>query len=194
VKLDSKTTTLTVGGRLDHHSVLGTAVSPKAGLNVRVTDNLRLRISWGRGFRAPDLGQLYYRFLNPTSLYQVLGNPDLNPEHSGSWQAGAEYVSRGRRARFGLNLFRNDVRNLINAKSLGFVFTPAQVDAIFAREGLDPTLKSFVVLNRLLFVYQNQAQHCYQRHRSRRRRTLGVSLQIDNTLVVLRELLSPFDL
>jgi outer membrane receptor for ferrienterochelin and colicins len=149
--------TLTLGGRFDHHSVFGSAFSPKAGLNVRVRDGLRLRVSWGRGFRAPDLGQLYYRFLNPTSLYQVLGNPNLNPEHSGSWQAGGEYVSPARRVRVGLNLFRNDVRNLINAKSLGFVFSSAQVDAIFAREGLDPSLKSFVVLNRLLFVYENQA-------------------------------------
>ena len=149
--------TLTLGARVDHHSVFGSAVSPKAGVNVRVTDSVRLRASWGRGFRAPDLGQLYYRFLNPTSLYQVLGNPDLNPEHSGSWQAGGEYMTRDRRLRFGLNLFRNDIRNLINSKSLGFVASNAQVDAIFAREGLDPTLRPFVVLNRLLFVYDNLA-------------------------------------
>jgi len=79
-------TTLTLGVRYDNHSIFGSAVSPKAALNVRVLGGLKLRASFGRGFRAPDLGQLYYRFLNPTNLYQVIGNPNLRPERSSSWQ------------------------------------------------------------------------------------------------------------
>jgi len=63
--------TFTGGLRYDHHSIFGDAVSPKAGVNFRVTDEFRARFSYGRGFRAPDLGQLYYRFLNPTNFYQV---------------------------------------------------------------------------------------------------------------------------
>jgi outer membrane receptor protein involved in Fe transport len=59
--------TLTLGLRFDNHSIFGSAVSPKAGLNLRVTDFWRIRASYGRGFRAPDLGQLFYRFLNPIS-------------------------------------------------------------------------------------------------------------------------------
>lgn len=145
--------TATVGLRFDNHSVFGSAVSPKVGLNYRVSDNVNLRASWGRGYRAPDLGQLYYRFLNPTNSYQVIGNPNLSAEHSGSWQVGGEFRGFSRKLRFGANFFRNDVRNLIDSVSLGFVATPAQLNAIIAREGIDPTFRP--ALGRLLFYYKN---------------------------------------
>ncbi len=148
--------TLTVGGRFDHHSIFGSAVSPKIGLNYRVADFASLRASWGRGFRAPDLGQIFYRFSNALFGYQVIGNPSLSPEHSGSWQIGGEFNAAKRKARFGVNLFRNDVRNLINSRNLGLV-TLANVDALLAANGLDPILKSFITYDRLLFVYQNLA-------------------------------------
>jgi len=57
--------TVSLGIRFDDHSIFGPAVLPKSGLNLRVTDFWRIRASYGRGFRAPDLGQLFYRFLNP---------------------------------------------------------------------------------------------------------------------------------
>ncbi len=144
---------LTVGARLDRHDVFGSAFSPKAALLWRAAAGLRLRASYGRGFRAPDLGQLYYRFLNPTNFYQVIGNPALRPEHADSWQAGAEFSARGGRTRLGVNLFRNDVRELIDSVSLGFVTSQAQLAALVAREGLDPNLRP--TLNRLLFFYKN---------------------------------------
>lgn len=145
--------TTTVGARVDRRSRFETAVSPKIAANFRVTDNLRARASYGRGFRAPDLGQLYYRFLSPSNFYQVIGNPTLEPEFANSWQIGAEYTAPRRRARVGVNVFRNDVRDLIESVNLGFVATPAQLAALLAREGLDPTFRP--ALGRLLFTYRN---------------------------------------
>jgi outer membrane receptor for ferrienterochelin and colicins len=146
--------TLTIGLRYDNHSIFGNSFAPKVGLNVRASDRINLRASWGRGFRAPDLGQLYFRFFNPTNLYQVFGNPNLSTEHSGSWQVGAEYSSTKKDYRFGVNFFRNDVRNLIEARNFGFVRTAAAGNAILTGIGLNPG--DYVVrLNRLLFVYQN---------------------------------------
>ena len=146
--------TLTLGLRYDDHSIFGSAVSPKFGLNILATDRINLRASWGRGFRAPDLGQLYYRLYNPTNLYQVFGDPNLRPEHSGSWQVGAEYSSTKKDYRFGINFFRNDVRNLIEAKSFGFILSQGQANGVLSSLGLNPD--DYVVrLNRLLFVYQN---------------------------------------
>jgi outer membrane receptor for ferrienterochelin and colicins len=147
--------TVTSGVRYDHHSVFGSAVSPKVAGLVRITDDVRARASYGRGFRAPDLGQLYYRFLNPTNLYQVLGNPALQPEHANSWQIGGDYTPRGQRLRFGLNLFRNDVSNLIDSVNLGFVATQAQLDALMQQEGIDPAFRP--QLGRLIFRYKNIA-------------------------------------
>jgi outer membrane receptor for ferrienterochelin and colicins len=145
--------TATVGARFDNHSVFGSAVSPKIGLNLRATRNLNLRVSWGRGYRAPDLGQLYFRFLNPTNFYQVIGNPNLRPEHGGSWQAGGEFQAFNRRVRIGANFFRNDVRNLIDSVSLGFIATPAQLNAVVIANGIDSSFRP--VVGRLLFYYKN---------------------------------------
>jgi outer membrane receptor for ferrienterochelin and colicins len=145
--------TTTVGARVDRHSAFGTAVSPKAAANVRVAPGLHVRASYGGGFRAPDLGQLYYRFLNPSSIYQVVGNPTLEPEYARSTQIGADWLSASRRARAGVNIFHNDVDDLIESVNLGMVATPAQLAAILSREGLDPSFRP--VLGRLLFTYKN---------------------------------------
>ena len=87
--------TTTLGVRTDHHSEFGTAVSPKIAANARLGGGVSARASYGRGFRAPDIGQLYYRFLNPSSIYQVIGNPNLQPEYANSLQIGGEYATRG---------------------------------------------------------------------------------------------------
>lgn len=154
----TKWATLTLGLRYDNHSIFGSAFSPKAGLNIRVNENLNVRASFGRGFRAPDLGQLYFRFFNPTNLYQVIGNPNLSPEHSGSWQAGADYHSRENKYRFGVNFFRNDVRNLIEAQNYGFILSNAQLNGVLTSQGISPQdfrLNANTSLFRLLFIYQN---------------------------------------
>lgn len=151
VNLGSRVT-MTIGGRYDRHSIFGSAFSPKAAVNARLADSLRLRASYGEGFRAPDLGQLFYRFVPATGVYQVIGNPDLGPESSRSWQAGADYTASSR-ARVGINFFHNDVENLIEAVTLGFLSSPAQRAALLAREGVDPAFAP--VLGRLLFHYRN---------------------------------------
>ncbi len=145
--------TTTLGLRTDHHSEFGNAVSPKVAANARLGGGISVRASYGRGFRAPDIGQLYYRFLNPSSIYQVIGNVNLQPEYANSVQIGGEYATPARRARFGVNLFRNDVRDLIESVSLGFAATPAQVTQIMEREGLDMSFRP--VAGRLLLTYKN---------------------------------------
>lgn len=143
----------TVGVRVDRRSEFETAVSPKVAATYRVSDAVRARVSYGRGFRAPDLGQLYYRFLSPSNFYQVIGNPSLNPEYAHSWQAGGDVTLANRRVRFGVNLFRNDVGDLIESVSVGFAATPAQLAALLEREGIDPSFRP--ALGRPLLTYRN---------------------------------------
>ena len=143
----------TTGLRVDRRSRFETAVSPKVAVNYRVSDNMRARASYGRGFRAPDLGQLYYRFLSPSNFYQVIGNPALEPEYANSWQVGGDIALGNRRVRLGINAFRNDVRDLIESVSVGFAATPAQLAALLEREGLDPSFRP--ALGRPLLTYRN---------------------------------------
>jgi outer membrane receptor for ferrienterochelin and colicins len=143
--------TLTVGGRYQNHSLFGGYFVPKAGLVIRATEHLVLRASYGHGFRAPDLGQLYYRFANPASFYQVIGNPTLEPETSRSYNAGAVYTRS--RFRLGLSLYRNDVRDLIESLFVGTPRTPVELETIEQQYGIPSTFNP--LLGRQMFIYQN---------------------------------------
>ncbi len=146
--------TLTAGGRVIVHSLFGTAMVPKAGAIVRLTDRWIVRGSFGLGFRAPDLGQLYYRFANPASFYQVIGNPNLNPENSQSFQVGTAY--RARRYRIGTTLFRNNIRDLIDSRLIGTPRTTEELNTLLTTYGIPALFNP--LLGRQTFVYVNQSR------------------------------------
>lgn len=143
--------TATVGGRFQRHSLFGSYAVPRAGLVYKLNDHWILRGSFGKGFRAPDLGQLYFRFANPATFYQVIGNPNLEPEVGASWSAGAVY--RQRRWRLGVNLYRNDVRNLIDSFLIGTPRTRPELEALMAQYGIP--LNFNPLLGRQTFIYRN---------------------------------------
>ena len=124
---------------------------PRVGLMYRAAGSFRVRASYGQGFRAPDLGQLYYRFLTTSGIYQIIGNPNLRPESSASTQFGFDTGSG--RLRFGVTYFRNDVKNLIQTQLLGRPRTQEQLDAILTQFGVGSTFAPG--LNRLTYLYQN---------------------------------------
>jgi outer membrane receptor for ferrienterochelin and colicins len=167
--------TLTLGGRYDHHSIFGSAFSPKAAVNARVVEGMRIRASYGEAFRAPDLGQLFYRFVPTANFYQVIGNPALEPETASSWQAGADYAHRSGRFRAGINAFRNRVHDLIESYSFGVLSTPAQLAELVASEGIDPSFAP--AFGRQLFMYRNIAEARTQGVEADGEIALGASLQ-----------------
>jgi len=61
------------------------ALSPRIALNYRVSDDMALRASWGRSFRAPTL---YERFVREGGIFTGRMNPDLNKETMTGWEAG----------------------------------------------------------------------------------------------------------
>ena len=93
--------TVTAGARYDDHSRFGSVWSPRGTVAWRI-GRWKLRASGGTGFRAPSVGELFYPFS---------GNPNLDPERSTSWDAGADYELPGGRA--SVSLFWNDYRDLI---------------------------------------------------------------------------------
>ena len=72
--------TLTGGVRYDAHSAFGDHVTGQASAAWVVQPGTILRASFGQGFKAPSLYQLY-------SLY---GTPSLRPEEANGWDAGVE--------------------------------------------------------------------------------------------------------
>ncbi len=142
---------LTVGGRLTNHSSYGTRMVPRVGLLFRAAASFRVRASYGQGFRAPDLGQLYYRFLTPSGLYQIIGNPNLSPESSTTTQLG--FDSTLGRLRFSATYFRNGIKNLIQTELLGRPRTPEQLSRILTQFSVDSAFSP--ALNRLFYLYRN---------------------------------------
>lgn len=143
--------TLNLGGRITHHSLFGSAAVPKVGIVYRLSDRWIGRAAWGQGFRAPDLGQLYFRFANPASFYQVIGNPNLRPEHGNSYQAGLTF--RANRFRGGVTVYRNQIRDLIDSFLAGTPRTAADLQSVLTLYGIPSNFSPF--LGRQTFVYRN---------------------------------------
>ncbi len=102
---------LLLGSSFDVHERYGLDVNPRATLTWRPLEQLRLSATVGRGFRAPDLIQLFGIDINAGGLYALLGNPDLQPETDVAFQIEAAFRRPGVEAF--LVLFRHDFRDLI---------------------------------------------------------------------------------
>lgn len=72
----------TGGARLDQHNFFGTFVSPRAGVLLLPADQARVKVLYGRAFRAPTVRELSVLVgtLGDGSNAYVAGNPDLQPE------------------------------------------------------------------------------------------------------------------
>jgi outer membrane receptor protein involved in Fe transport len=73
---------LTAGARVDQHTYFGTFVSPRAGVLLVPSQNLVVKILYGRAFRAPTARELLVDVgmdENGENRF-VAGNPDLQPE------------------------------------------------------------------------------------------------------------------
>jgi vitamin B12 transporter len=73
----------------------------------------KLKASYGTGFKAPTLSQLYVNF----PAFGFFGNPNLKPEESSGYDVGFEQPIANDRFRFGATYFHNDITNLINSNA-----------------------------------------------------------------------------
>jgi len=104
---------LTVGSRFDHHPAYGWQTSPRAYLTLKPVEGLVLRGGVGKAFKAPSLKQLSlgYITVGGGGRFIITGNPDLKPETSTAYEAGATYY--GRNWHVGATLFQSDLRDLV---------------------------------------------------------------------------------
>ncbi len=96
--------TLTAGERYDHHSVYGGHEDSQLAAAWVLNDSRTiLRASFGQGFKAPSLYQLYSDY----------GNPALRPELAQSWDAGIEQHAWDGRLQLSATYFQANSRDLI---------------------------------------------------------------------------------
>jgi vitamin B12 transporter len=79
----------------------------------------KLKGSYGTGFKAPTLNQLFVSF----PAFFFFANPNLKPEESIGYDAGFEQPLFNDRVRFGSTYFHNDITNLIQPVFDGATFT-----------------------------------------------------------------------
>jgi iron complex outermembrane receptor protein len=100
---------VSLAGRIDKYSDVGTTRNPKIGVNWSPVDGLLLKGSYGTSFRAPNLqdlpllrtgaGLAVVTWLDPQSpsgssvgLSLNAGNPDLRPESATTWSGTVEWT------------------------------------------------------------------------------------------------------
>jgi iron complex outermembrane receptor protein len=152
-----------VAVRHDHYSDFGNTTNPKVSLRWQPTSQILLRGSWGTGFIAPTLTQLYG--LNQTGVsspgltdpircpvtgdsndcdtqFGVLfgGNPSLKPEKANQWQVGFVFEPVPNFS-LGVDYFDIDLKDLfVNGISPGTVLGDlGQYGSLVTRAAPDPT-------------------------------------------------------
>lgn len=129
-----------LGGRFDGHSEYQSQFSPKIAANYIFSNKFTLLASVGKGYKAPDFRQLYLNFTNAIAGYSVFGYNEaasrvsqlqndgliqtvlidpstlqnLNAESSMSFNIGFK-AKPLKNMGWSLNLFRNNIENLISA-------------------------------------------------------------------------------
>jgi outer membrane receptor for ferrienterochelin and colicins len=107
---------LVYGTRYQYDSDFGAYNSPKLNLmqSVYLKNNHRLniRLSYGNGYKVPNLKERFFLFDHSSLGYKVQGNKDLVPESSNSYQLGSELIKKGNYT-LSLNFYYNDIKKLI---------------------------------------------------------------------------------
>lgn len=95
----------TLGVRYDKHSEFGEKMTYRFGLAYVIgKSNTRLKSTFGSGFNAPTLFEIF----DP-----AFGNLELKPEKSTGWDLGFEQTMLEQKLRFGASYFKNEFDDLI---------------------------------------------------------------------------------
>lgn len=98
----------TLGVRIDDHSEFGSETTYRLTTAYLLEElNTKLKGSWGTGFKAPSLFELF------ADSPFVTGNPNLKPQTSEGWDAGFEQSLFEDQIRFGVTYFDISYEDLI---------------------------------------------------------------------------------
>ena len=143
-----------IGGiRYDKNASFASALSPKLSTLIKINAKQKIKFSIGQGFKAPDFRQMYLDFTNAAAggysvfgtaqAQQVIGQlsalgqigtlydsyyqlKTLKPEYSTGMHLSWEYEP-SLKSFVSVQLFRNDISNLIQVQQVGAYITGAQI-------------------------------------------------------------------
>jgi vitamin B12 transporter len=111
--------TLTAGVRHDDHDTFGNHTTARTSAAWSVTPSTILRATYGEGFKAPTLFQLYSQY----------GNLDLDAEQAEAWDAGVEQRLFANKVTVAATYFRRDTTDMIDFVSCFDEIVPARCQA-----------------------------------------------------------------
>ncbi|HWK58437.1 MAG TPA: TonB-dependent receptor [Parapedobacter sp.] len=149
------------GGRYDMHNVYKSQFSPKVAASYKLHEKFTVLASASRGYKAPDFRQLYLNFSNAVAGYSVFGFEDLaenlqrmqdegqireilidpatlsklNAESSWAYNIGLRTQPIDKLI-LNINVFRNDVDNLISTASVAIKTNGQSVFSYFNRNAV----------------------------------------------------------
>ena len=94
----------------DHH------FSPNVGLAYLITEQIKVRANYGQAFVMPGADQLAADYVDPISGAHTLGNANLSPEKSATWEVGVDFAGSGASA--SLTYFYTDFKDKIEYVAL----------------------------------------------------------------------------
>jgi outer membrane receptor for ferrienterochelin and colicins len=102
---------LTGGLRYDHHEFFGGELSPRAYLVYEAGEHWVLKAGYGHAFKAPTLKQISPEYVGAQGPHTFLGNADIRPESSDSFELAFDWLRGPLNLRAAL--FENRVDDLI---------------------------------------------------------------------------------
>ncbi|MFI5221530.1 MAG: TonB-dependent receptor plug domain-containing protein [Bacteroidia bacterium] len=117
------------GLRFTHNSQFNAPPIPSLNLKYLLNEKISVRASYGKGFRAPTLKEMYLSFVDPT--HNVQGNPALKAESGDNFQLGIQYEEKfpERVFRFEPSVFYNHITNMIDLAILNSTSSSTAVSA-----------------------------------------------------------------
>ena len=100
------------GIRLTYNSIFDANPSASINLKYDATNHTQMRLSYGRGFRAPSLRELYHEFIDAN--HNIVGNDQLEPEYSNNINGDITHQFGNNGWKLQTSGFYNDIDNRIS--------------------------------------------------------------------------------
>ncbi len=172
----SATAVATLGFRVDDHDRFGPEATFRGAFSIKPGDSgTRLKGSYGTGFKAPSLFQLYSSF----------GSVHLAPEESTGWDAGIEQRLAGGAVTLGATWFQNDFQNLIQFDEGSFTYgniARAETRGIEFTVSAEPTHRLDMMLGYTLTETEDQATGEELLRRPGNKISMNVHFQVKDSL------------
>ncbi len=91
--------------------------SPRFGISYPISDRSVMHVNYGLYYQAPQFLYLYTNMNGDISSgYPLVGNPDLEPERTTSWEIGLDHLI-GETVRFDITAYYKDIKDLVTTRS-----------------------------------------------------------------------------